>query len=92
MPLVGTASLLIAVKSGAVKVQSVAKNDPDAKGADVTITAKFEDFAALWNGELSLEAAYMTGQLKVDGNRVLLIDGWRPLRNSPEVQKAFSSL
>ncbi len=38
------------------------------EAAEVTLTASAEDFQAMFEGDLSPTAAFMTGRLKVDGN------------------------
>lgn len=62
------------------------------RNADAVLTWKYDDFAAVWHGELSLEEAYMTGQMKLEGDRVLLIDGWRPLRTSSKLHAALRAV
>ncbi len=62
------------------------------KDADAQIDWRYEDFVLVWAGETSLEASYMAGQAKVDGNRVLLIDGWRPMMDAPELRAALRGL
>ena len=61
--------------------------DPDA-----VLVWAFADFEAVWRGDLSVEEAYMDGMLKIDGDRVLLIDGWRSVRTSSEVVSALKTL
>lgn len=80
-------TFLVTVKDGEVTVAKGWVRD-----ADTLLIWKYSDFVAVWSGELSLEAAYMTGRVKVERDRVLLIDGWRPLRMSPEVHAALSDL
>ena len=77
----------IAVKAGRVSVTAGRFRNREA-----VLTWKSDDFASAWRGELSLEEAYMTGQMKIEGDRVLLIDGWRPLRTSPELQAALKTV
>lgn len=36
--------------------------------ADVTITASLDTFRAMFDGDLSPTAAYMTGKIKIDGD------------------------
>lgn len=62
------------------------------RGPDAVLTWKSDDFASAWRGELPLEEAYMTGQMKIEGDRVLLIDGWRPLRESPALRDALKAV
>jgi len=81
------AAFVVTVKAGRLTLAAGRTRD-----ADATLGWKFADFAAVWAGELSPEAAYMTGRVKVEGDRVLLIDGWRPLRFSPEIAAALSEL
>lgn len=81
------AAFHVIVSEGAIRLAAGRFSDPDA-----LLKWKFPDFACVWASEQSLEAAYMTGQLTVEGDRVLLIDGWRPLRTSPEIQAALTAL
>ncbi len=81
------AAFVVTVKAGRLTLAAGRIRD-----ADTTLGWKFADFAAVWEGELSPEAAYMTGRVKVEGDRVLLIDGWRPLRFSPDLATALSAL
>lgn len=48
--------------------------------SDVTVKCQFSDLVAVLNGAITVDEAYMAGVMKVAGDRVLLIDGWRPLR------------
>ena len=82
-----TAAFHVTVASGRIRV-----TPGRLRGSDAVIAWKFADFAALWLGELSVEEAYMTGRMKIDGDRVLLIDGWQPLRMSEEIRAALKSL
>lgn len=59
---------------------------------DVVLGWEYDDLLAAWRGELSIEAAYMSARLKLDGDRVLLFDGWRPLIRSSELRSALAPL
>ena len=61
-------------------------------GADVVLSWPYSDFEQAWQGGLSLESAYMSGRVKVEGDQVLLFDGWRPLLRSEELQAALAPL
>ena len=52
----------------------------------------YPDLVKAWHGELSVEAAYMSGRMKLEGDQVLLFDGWRPLLRSTELREAVASL
>ncbi len=52
----------------------------------------YPDFVQAWQGELSVEAAYMSGRMKLEGNQVLLFDGWRPLLRSSTLREALAAL
>ena len=62
------------------------------RGPDVVLAWALTGFTAVWEGDLSVEEAYMEGTVKVDGDRILLIDGWRPVRMSHEVRSALKAL
>ena len=83
----GPLSFRVAVESGRLSVTA-----GRFRGADAQLAWKFDDLASAWHGELSLEEAYMTGQMKIKGDRVLLIDGWRPLRASPTLRGALKAV
>ena len=77
----------VTVANGEVSVAAGRRRD-----AEALLSWKYADFLAVWSGELSVEAAYMTGRVKVEGDRILLIDGWRPLRSSSQVKRVLASL
>ena len=87
VPRRGLVAFVVDVRAGRLRV-----SPGRHKGADVVLKFHFDDFCAVWTQDLSPEAAYMTGRVKVDGNRVLLIDGWRPLRDSPDLRSAMAIL
>lgn len=70
----------VTIESGRITVQLGRSKSPD-----VLLKLQYSDSVLIWQGEMSLEEAYMTGKMKLEGNQVLLIDGWRPLRASPEL-------
>lgn len=70
----------VIIESGRITVQLGRSKSPD-----VLLKLQYSDLALIWQGKMSLEEAYMTGKMKLEGNQVLLIDGWRPLRASPEL-------
>ena len=87
-PVGRTARFGVAVRSGRVSVAAGRALDP----ADAMLSWRFADLAAVWSGELSVEEAYMSGRVTVDGDRVLLIDGWRSLKSSLGLRAALRSV
>ena len=83
----GRASFHVALAAGRATLSAGRHPHPD-----MVLDWSYADFAAAWRGELSLEAAYMSGRMKLEGDQVLLFDGWRPLRNSPELRAALALL
>ena len=83
----GAASFHAVVADGHLSVAS----GPN-RGADVVLSWTFADFVQAWQGGLSLESAYMSGRVKVEGDQVLLFDGWRPLLQSEELRAALATL
>ena len=83
----GTAPFHVVVDDGRVGV--VAGRHPEP---DMVLSWSYPDFARAWEGELSLAAAYMSGRMKLDGDQVLLFDGWRPLLRSGQLQAALAGL
>ncbi len=83
----GAAQFHVVVDGGRVGV--VAGRHPEP---DMLLSCSYLDFVRAWQGELSLEAAYMSGRMKLEGDRVLLFDGWRPLLRSPQLRAALASL
>lgn len=59
---------------------------------DVTLTWPYSDFEAHWFGELSLEVAYMRGQVKVEGDHALVFDALRPIRSAARHLPALAAL
>lgn len=59
---------------------------------DVVLTWPYPDFEAHWFGELSLEVAYMRGQVKVEGDHALVFDDLRPLRSAARRLPALTAL
>lgn len=59
---------------------------------DMVLTWSYPDFVQAWRGGLPLEAAYMSGRLKLEGDQVLLFDGWRPLLRSAGLRSALAPL
>lgn len=52
---------------GVIRVEDGAVTAGDAE-ADVTIGATLDTFRAIFDGELSPTAAYMTGRMRIDGD------------------------
>lgn len=59
---------------------------------DVSLTWPYSDFEAHWYGELSLEVAYMRGQVKVEGDHALVFDALRPIRSAARRLPALTAL
>ena len=83
----GSATFHAVVAEGRVSIQMGSH-----PGADMLLSWSYPDFVQAWRGGLSLEAAYMSGRMKVEGDQVLLFDGWRPLLRSEEFRAALASL
>ena len=83
----GTAPFHVVVAEGSVGV--VAGRHPEP---DMLLSWSYPDFVRAWNGELTVEAAYMSGRMKLEGDQVLLFDGWRSLLRSSQIQAALAPL
>ena len=83
----GTAPFYVAVAGG--RVSAVAGRHPEP---DIVLSWSYPDFVQVWEGGLSLEAAYMSGRMKLEGDQVLLFDGWRPLVRSSQLRAALAAL
>ena len=53
---------------GIVRVEHGNVSTGSAGGAEVVIAATLETFRAIFDGELSPTAAYMTGRMRIDGD------------------------
>lgn len=85
---VGAAAFWTAVEDdGPVALASGRHPEPD-----VSLTWPYPDFEAHWFGELSLEAAYMRGQVKVEGDHALVFDALRPIRSAARRLPALAAL
>ena len=83
----GAASFHVAVAAGRVIVSAGRHPRPD-----MVLGWSYPDFVQAWQGGLSLEAAYMSGRMKLEGDQVLLFDGWRPLLQSRELRESLASV
>ena len=83
----GAAAFHAAVAAGRVVVSAGRHPRPD-----MVLGWSYPDFVQAWQGGLSLEAAYMSGRMKLEGDQVLLFDAWRPLLRSPALQEALAAL
>ena len=83
----GAASFHAVVAEGRVSVMAGRHPRPD-----MLLSWSYADFLQAWQGGLSLEAAYMSGRMKLEGDQVLLFDGWRPLLRSPEFRSVLAPL
>ncbi|MYG99999.1 MAG: hypothetical protein F4011_13315 [Acidimicrobiaceae bacterium] len=75
------------VEAGRVSLSTGRHSQPD-----LVAGWTYPDFVQAWRGELSVEAAYMTGRMKLEGDQVLLFDGWRPLLRSKALREALAAL
>ena len=75
-------TIFVKVAAGVVRVFTgqVQRSSATVTRSDVTVKCQFTDLVAVLEGSITVEEAYMSGVMKVAGDRVLLIDGWRPLR------------
>lgn len=83
----GAAPFHVVVADGRVGV--VAGRHPEP---DMVLSGSYPDFVQAWEGGLSVEAAYMSGRMKLEGDQVLLFDGWRPLLRSSQLRAALAAL
>ena len=83
----GTAPFHVVVADGRVSVAAGRHPEPD-----MVLSWSYPDFVRAWEGGLSVEAAYMSGRMKLEGDQVLLFDGWRPLLRSSQLGAALAAL
>ena len=83
----GAAAFHLVVAAGRVVVSAGRHPQPDFVAG-----WSYPDFVQAWQGELSVEAAYMSGRMKLEGDQVLLFDGWRPLLRSTALREALAAL
>ena len=83
----GTAPFHVVVADGRLSVAPGRHPEPD-----IVLSWSYPDFVHVWQGGLSLEAAYMSGRMKLEGDQVLLFDGWRPLLRSSQLRAALVPL
>ena len=83
----GAAAFHAVVEAGRLSVSAGRHPQPD-----LVAGWTYPDFLQAWQGELSVEAAYMSGRMKLEGNQVLLFDGWRPLLRSNTLREALAVL
>ena len=83
----GTAPFHVLVADGRLSVAPGRHPEPD-----MVLSWSYPDFVQAWQGGLSLEAAYMSGRMKLEGDQVLLFDGWRPLLRSSLLRTALAPL
>jgi len=82
-----SAAFYFEVNNGCLSVQLRRHRQPD-----MIISGNYQDFLLVWRGELSLEAAYMSGRMKLEGDQVLLFDRWRPMLRSQQLREAWQRL
>ena len=83
----GTAPFHVVVADGRLSVAAGRHPEPD-----MVLSWSYPDFVQAWQGGLSLETAYMSGRMKLEGDQVLLFDGWRPLLRSSQLRTALGPL
>ena len=83
----GAAAFHATVEAGRVSVAAGRHPHPD-----LVAGWTYPDFVQAWKGELSVQAAYMSGRMKLEGDQVLLFDGWRPLLRSNALREALAAL
>lgn len=83
----GSVPFCLVVADGRLSLEAGRRPEPD-----MVMSWSYPDIVQLWQGELTLEAAYMSGRMKLEGDQVLLFDGWRPLMRSPQLRTALDSL
>ncbi len=72
-------------------VAGVAGRLPRGEAADVTITAKESVLLQLWAGDRSRDAAFMAGDLKIEGDYQRWLDELVPLFEADEWSAAWST-
>ncbi len=82
-----SAAFYFEVNNGRLSVQPRRHRQPD-----MIISGDYQDFLLVWRGELSLEAAYMSGRIKLEGDQVLLFDRWRAMLRSQQLREAWQRL
>ncbi len=83
----GAAAFHLVAAAGRVTVSAGRHPQPD-----LVVGWSYPDFVQAWKGGLSVEAAYMSGRMKLEGDQVLLFDGWRLLLRSPALREALRDL
>ena len=83
----GAAAFHAVVAAGRVVVSAGRHPQPDFVAG-----WSYPDFVQAWQGKMSVEAAYMSGRMKLEGDQVLLFDGWRPLLRSTALREALAAL
>lgn len=83
----GVVSFHVVVDAGTVSVAPGRHPQPDV----VIGWAHAALESALQSGH-PLEIAYMSGVLKLEGDQVLLFDGWRSLSRSPQLKDLLAAL
>lgn len=85
--LAGTVSFHIVVDSGDVSVSPGRHPQPEA-----VLGWNYAKLLTALEGDSPLEVAYMSGDLKLEGDQVLVFDGWRSLCRSPQLKQALAAL
>lgn len=84
----GTVAFCVVIEDGGPVVLAPGRR-PEP---DVVLTWPYPDFEAHWFGELSLEVAYMRGQVKIEGDHALVFDDLRPIRSAARRLPALAAL
>ncbi len=84
---VSSASFYFEVSEGRLSLHPRRHPQPD-----IVLSGAYQDFLLIWRGELSLEAAYMSGRMKLEGDQVLLFDRWRRILRSQQLREALVRL
>ncbi len=67
-------SFHLCVSAGSVSITAGRHKSPD-----MVLSWKLADLKACLAGDLPVEVGYMSGRVKLQGDQVLLFDGWRAL-------------
>ena len=83
----GAVSFHMVVDSGTVSVSPGRHPHPD-----IVLGWAHAALKSALQSDQPLEVAYMSGGLKLEGDQVLLFDGWRSLCRSPQLKQLLAAL
>ena len=83
----GAVSFHMVVDSGRVSVSPGRHPQPD-----IVLGWAYAALESALQSDRPLEVAYMSGGLKLEGDQVLLFDGWRSLCRSPQLRQLLAAL